>query len=361
METSTIRTPRSKAQWQEAIRSTDSAVSSMAIEAARFRIAGNALAGTVGWVEQCMGELACEALELRDAALLERVVRTGISLSRIWKIGNQSSTFLGIASSRNDLDCVRVLLAAGARPNGLDASEQTPILWAAARGHLEVVRCLMQSGAHTEYRSLKGMNFLHAASIGGNAEILTIALGCGFDLEERSSAGTTALHYAVSNERESCVRMLLEAGASAVAQGSGGVTMLHNCRDTALPILDLLLSKNPPLDIQNEEGQTPLHMAALHGHVECGIRLLKAGANPAIADRMGRYPLHEICSHLIYKLGERPNPNFRIDPLARAILESGVNPNHRDKNGQTALGLAHMSVNVPRTLIDLLKSFGAVT
>lgn len=44
------------------------------------------------------------------------------------------------------------------------------------------------------------------------------------------------------------------------------------------------------LDIQNKLGQTPMHIAYIHGNLETGLLLRKLGADPNIRDNEGKTP-----------------------------------------------------------------------
>jgi ankyrin repeat protein len=86
-----------------------------------------------------------------------------------------------------------------------------------------------------------------------------------------------------------------------------------------------LIARGAPLDeqldVQGYKGQTPLHLAVVYGGPEVVELLLEAGVTPDIRDRDGRTPL-------FYARGE-----VAVDLLIR----HGANVNARDKSGHTAL------------------------
>ena len=49
-----------------------------------------------------------------------------------------------------------------------------------------------------------------------------------------------------------------------------------------------------PLDEQDDEGNTPLHLAVQHGALECARHLLHASASMEITNREGFTPLQEV-------------------------------------------------------------------
>ncbi len=107
----------------------------------------------------------------------------------------------------------------------------------------------------------------------------------------------------------------------------------------------------------NNDGETPLHLAARHGHTEAIFLLLQYGANPKAINKYGCTPLQYASSRglteamsLLLKNGANPNA---IDkggntPLHCAalyghteavslLLKNGANPNAIDKYGETPL------------------------
>lgn len=47
------------------------------------------------------------------------------------------------------------------------------------------------------------------------------------------------------------------------------------------------------INAQNEAGNTPLHWAALNGHLECVKALIDNGADPTVTNRAGHDPVYE--------------------------------------------------------------------
>lgn len=96
---------------------------------------------------------------------------------------------------------------------------------------------------------------------------------------------------------ENIVRLLLEQGANPDAKCHGGHTTLH--RLALLPgvpisetLIDLLLKDRPPLDVPNDEQETPLMIACQHGEPLLAMKLIRHGANIRAIDQHGWTPLH---------------------------------------------------------------------
>jgi hypothetical protein len=54
----------------------------------------------------------------------------------------------------------------------------------------------------------------------------------------------------------------------------------------------MLLNAEPDASVADEEGRTPLHVAALNGHSSCVVLLLKKGQPVDASDKRGQTPLH---------------------------------------------------------------------
>lgn len=115
--------------------------------------------------------LVCEAIERRDLASLDRLLREGFEpddevavhavnrgnlecLRRLLdaeadldSCDERGNSLLALAITRGKLDLFDELLGRGADPNRADHSGQTPLMVAALRGYLEVCRKLLAAGA----------------------------------------------------------------------------------------------------------------------------------------------------------------------------------------------------------------------
>lgn len=143
---------------------------------------------------------------------------------------------------------VQLLLAAGADPNALAYSNQTPPLLKyfcdtgeTTPGDLEAVREMVKAGAN-----------LNAVSNGRDL------LGCAIARRESFEA----------------VRLLLELGVEPNPISDGGGNYVHTAAvgykrkrmEDSGKIIDLLIKYGVDFDTPNDEGNTPLHTAALDGN-----------------------------------------------------------------------------------------------
>jgi ankyrin repeat protein len=166
---------------------------------------------------------------------------------------------------------------------------------------VEKVRNLIEMGADlgkTTWR--KGVNALHVASQHAKkTEILDVILETGdFDINGRDEEGKTALYYAMldKNVETEAVRYLLGKGADPTTRANNGFTPFHMAAafSRESDILDLFLATNKKFDIdfRNQSGRTALHMAAMESNSATAEFLLVKGANPNVTDEDGATPLH---------------------------------------------------------------------
>ncbi|ETP00743.1 hypothetical protein F441_21908, partial [Phytophthora nicotianae CJ01A1] len=183
--------------------------------------------------------------------------------------GSNKSTPLTFAAQNGHLECVRVLLANGARVDLGDKLKKTPLILAVKNGHTRVAAALINSGANVN----------------------------GYDTSENSVA-----HYAASYGWPSCLQLLCDVGAELWAQNAWGFVplacaLLKQRRACAELILAQVSGEAQQkfLDFRDRQGRTMLFLQCQHSHsLEQLSYLLDKGLNPNISDSEGEYPLQRL-------------------------------------------------------------------
>jgi hypothetical protein len=154
--------------------------------------------------------------------------------------------------------------------------EGTPLITIAARAaSLDVLRYLIKAGADVNARTpadetalmlaafFQEEGFLRASTERHEAA-MRLLVAAGADIENTIHS-YTPLAYAAYQGRERVVRFLLERGARVNGDAQDGLTYVN----------------------------TPLMMAAMMGHLDCVVTLLRAGADPRIR-LMGGHTAREL-------------------------------------------------------------------
>jgi len=139
------------------------------------------------------------------------------------------------------------------------------------------------------YASLRVLRFLISARANVNARAATgetaLMLASYFKADDSAASGRSGERY------EHAVRMLVEAGASLENEPNSYTPLAYAAYQGHDRIVRYLVERGARVDGDAEDGityvNTPLMMAAIQGHVDTAIWLLRAGANPRIRVHMG--------------------------------------------------------------------------
>jgi len=127
-------------------------------------------------------------------------------------------------------------------------------------------------------------------------EIARLLIEAKADLDLDDGRGTTALASATPGYEEVAI-LLITAGAEINTQnriyidGPYGITPLHYATKSP-KILYAMLKRHPKLDVQDSNGETPLHWAARDHNVTSVKMLLAAGADPKVKDKNDNTPAY---------------------------------------------------------------------
>lgn len=133
-----------------------------------------------------------------------------------------------------------------------------------------------------DFKNRNGETALHVAAKNLSNSAITTLLSHGASVDVCDGQGRTALHLVcavrachsrdaavAARARLSCIQTLLDMGASPNAVDATGSTPLHSCTeiDDNASIKVLLVAGAHC--VANTAGDTPLHVAAVRGHVQC--------------------------------------------------------------------------------------------
>eukprot|EP00735_Rhodelphis_limneticus_P002277 TRINITY_DN13084_c0_g1::TRINITY_DN13084_c0_g1_i1::g.10659::m.10659 TRINITY_DN13084_c0_g1::TRINITY_DN13084_c0_g1_i1::g.10659 ORF type:complete len:498 (-),score=89.96,sp/Q502K3/ANR52_DANRE/32.05/4e-20,sp/Q502K3/ANR52_DANRE/30.21/4e-13,sp/Q502K3/ANR52_DANRE/28.57/1e-12,sp/Q502K3/ANR52_DANRE/25.07/1e-10,sp/Q502K3/ANR52_DANRE/30.43/2e-10,sp/Q502K3/ANR52_DANRE/28.36/2e-10,sp/Q502K3/ANR52_DANRE/35.81/7e-10,sp/Q502K3/ANR52_DANRE/31.29/6e-09,sp/Q502K3/ANR52_DANRE/31.21/7e-07,sp/Q502K3/ANR52_DANRE/28.71/ len=117
----------------------------------------------------------------------------------------------------------------------------------------------------------------------------------GADVNKPEPVGVVPLHKAAANGLESGVRLMLEYRADPTVKDMYGDTPLHRAAwNGQTACAEALLQNLPPgyTNSQNNQKMTPLHFAAMKGHVEIIRLLLAYGADSTARSVIGWCAIH---------------------------------------------------------------------
>ncbi|MBV9503788.1 MAG: ankyrin repeat domain-containing protein [Acidobacteriia bacterium] len=252
-----------------------------------------------------------DAAQNQDREALRALIRQHANLDAPQPDG---TTALQWAAHWNDLEGVKMLLAAGANPKLANRYGVTPLSEAAAVGNAGIIEALLQGGADAKaLTTADGETVLMTAARSGNPDAVRILLDHGADMNAKESyRGQTALMWAAAERHAGVVKLLLERGADWKIQSLA--------RDNSMPKLSAASSVTP----MARGGLTALHFAAREGDVETGRVMLDGGVDVNLVD----------ADHTSALVVSVLNKHYTF---AKFLLDRGADPNIADVRGRAAL------------------------
>ncbi|CAN8315182.1 unnamed protein product [Cochlearia groenlandica] len=238
------------------------------------------------------------SVQCGDVATVRRVMTADPSLLYQTTAYDRHSV-LHVAAASGQIEILSLLLERFTNPDTLNRHKQTPLMLAAMYGRISCVKKLAEVGAN----------------------ILM------FDSVNRR----TCLHYAAYYGHFDCVQAILSAAQSSPVAVHWGYARFVNIRDDkgATPLhlaarqrrpecVNVLLDSGSLVcastSLYGSPGSTPLHLAARSGSIDCVRKLLAWGADRLQRDASGRIPYVVAMKHKHGACGALLNPSS-AEPL----------------------------------------------
>ncbi|KAI9709405.1 MAG: hypothetical protein M1812_007682 [Candelaria pacifica] len=249
-------------------------------------------------------------------------------------------TPLMYACRKGHVDAVRHFLDRGASPQKLSARGRTPLFEAIKGHHDDVVEVFLDkkpldlniNAIHTkefnrtalmlatredrshmvktllqfpeielDRQDVNGMTALYLAAKAGSTESVTMLLeaGASVDIVDHK-VGRSALRCAAERNHVATIEAIMrgEYGANPnLKDRDGGTAILRAVNRGAKNAVEALMRYVDDVDLQcvDEDGQSLLHGASKNGYKEIVELLLQSGHNPDVRDKVDRTPLHLAC------------------------------------------------------------------
>lgn len=203
---------------------------------------------------------------------------------------------------------------------------------------------------HLKHPSKHFYNNLRLASVFGNKENLKELLRRGARINSVGNYAVSPLHYAVFHEKLDNVDFLLQEGADVNILDIQGKTCLHIVAERRNPNINLfmkLLLWGADINLSNNKGDLPIHVAIEEGHAALVDLLLPRGLHDfhflglSSKLRLSNLELFDVnkrgnCGHSLLLLSLKKDALDVVD----ALLKQGADCNIVDDDGDTCLHYA---------------------
>ncbi|XP_066992541.2 ankyrin repeat, PH and SEC7 domain containing protein secG isoform X2 [Anabrus simplex] len=267
---------------------------------------------------------------------------------------NQQDTYgrcaVHYAAEHGHVEALRLLRAAGCRMDVSDTDNFTPLHLAASRDHYHVVQLLLDAGVEVNRKTSDKTSALHIAASRGFVDTVWVLIDHGASIDSLDASDRTPLMLAVSRGHEDVVALLIKHGAKVNIEEIHGYTPLCEAVwQKLVPLVQLLLDAGAKIT----QSHYLLHYAVMHRHIEMARLLIQAGSIVNLRDDNGDTPLI-----VAARTG--------VCELAKLLLENGASVNY--PNSLTGSVPLHEATEYIRQsqygtfelMFNMFRSYGAL-
>jgi len=313
-----------------------------------------------------------KAVEKDDLKKVNSFMNKGLDLNTSYPGVHSNMSVLEIASLRNNISIVKLLIDNGADVN-FAKSFSTPLRSALEKRNEDIVALLLEKGADPNLGdkyplidmiddiSYKLLDKNSAGEIKKIMRIIDLLVEHGARIDAKDKKGNIPLIYAIKKCYENdivlellnlfCNRVMKEENENDIVKDL--IFLGKYKKRVSDEYIKGKVGYNLNLNVQNEEGETALMYAltlegiSLKRLIKIMELLLSKGANPNIEDKRGR-------TALMYALTLKLVDSETHIKIVELLLSKGANPNIEDKYGNTVLDYAKKAEHFDK-LVPLIE------
>ncbi|WP_342255471.1 ankyrin repeat domain-containing protein [Spiroplasma endosymbiont of Poecilobothrus nobilitatus] len=263
---------------------------------------------------------------------------------------------LHVTILQRNLDLTKLLINIDAVTdvNIQDKNILNPLYFAIETENIEIIKLLIDNGADVNLRDKNDLTPLHFAIETENIEIIKLLIDNGADPNflDCNNSFISPLHYAIIKNKKEMIKVLLKSkkiknninNKSYLNIGCLHWASLNLKNINNLEITKLLIDNGADVNLQDENGTTPIYYAISTDNIEIVKLLIDNGADVKNINKNGLTPLYYA---IILDKKE----------MVQFLINNGADVNLRDKNGLTPLHFAIDENN--KEMVQFLINNGA--
>lgn len=269
--------------------------------------------------EDCLRVLAMAGA---DFGLMNAVGQSASSIagSNRWSFAFQEAV----------LDVIRAMKI----PRSSNMSVFSPLMFAAQAGDIRALEIIIRwGGFNLDYQDESGFSAVMITALKGHVEAFRQLVYAGADVKLHNKSGETAISLSeIHQSHDLFEKVMLEFALEKGNRNAGGFYALHcAARRGDLDAVKLLTSRGYDVNVPDEDGCTPLMLAAKEGRAAMCELLISCGADCQIKNARGETALSLSRKIVGWTNGAEC---VILDALARKFVLDGAYVKKHTKNGK---------------------------
>ena len=259
-------------------------------------------------------------------------------------------TALHCAVINKNKEIVRLLLQVGANPQEKASNSMAPLHQTALFLSTDIAQLLIDAKASLNQPGPHKNNPIHLAATYNNVALIKLLIQNGASYNAQNQLHETALIIAARHENLESLNLLLATGANINLVDKKKNSALHYAAmKKEIHVLQSLLTtiqtnenKQSFLNMQNESGNTALHLATYYNNFKIIKRLIRAGINVNIQNQYGDTALHQAIKN-------------KTSFIVAYLIHAGSDLTLKNEEGDTPLEYAQYKLHS----LNMLIAFGS--